>query len=287
MADQHAIEDLFVCVGAQKAGTTWLARMLGLHPEIFVTPVKELHYFDHQLGITNHLSCRKRRSRYRKYHQRLWTQPSRFRDNLSEWRWWQAYMRPELNDVWYRSLFNHRGAARFAVEATPEYALIGSEGYERLLRLAPHAKLLFILRDPRAQLRSKALHHCRAEGVAPTSLSMDAWVQLLAGDRFRELTDYAATLQALEASVPAAQFKIMFYEDIHADRRAALDDVCSYIGTEQAFPPSAEANLTAKVNVAQPAQLPDELDEVIAEMAAPIAERVQSRLGRLPQAWAT
>lgn len=286
MADQRTIEDLFVCVGAQKAGTTWLARVLGHHPEIFVTPVKELHYFDHQLGITNHLSGRKRRSRYRKYHQRLWTQPGRFRANLAEWRWWMAYMRPELNDAWYRSLFEHRGAARFAVEATPEYGLIGSEGYQWLLRLAPHARLLFILRDPKAQLRSKALHHCRAEGVEPASLSVDAWAKLFASDRFRALTDYATTLEALDASVPATQLKIMFYEDIHSDRRAALEDVCRFIGTAQAFPQSADEALTARVNVAQHAQLPGELDEVIADYAAPVIARVKSHLGRLPSAWA-
>jgi hypothetical protein len=34
------IENFFVCVGAQKAGTTWLARVLEDHPEIFMTPVK-------------------------------------------------------------------------------------------------------------------------------------------------------------------------------------------------------------------------------------------------------
>ena len=65
------IENLFVCVGAQKAGTTWLARVLEDHPEIFMTPVKEIHYFDHVAGITNHLNRRRMRSRYRKYHQRM------------------------------------------------------------------------------------------------------------------------------------------------------------------------------------------------------------------------
>ena len=46
------IENYFVCIGAQKSGTTWLARMLSAHPDIFVTPVKEILYFDHVAGIT-------------------------------------------------------------------------------------------------------------------------------------------------------------------------------------------------------------------------------------------
>lgn len=35
----------FVIAGTQKAGTTWLERQLGSHPDIF-TPRKQLHYFD-------------------------------------------------------------------------------------------------------------------------------------------------------------------------------------------------------------------------------------------------
>src|SRR5215471_17299234 len=36
----------FLCVGAHKAGTTWLYRQLDSHPDFWMPPVKELHYFD-------------------------------------------------------------------------------------------------------------------------------------------------------------------------------------------------------------------------------------------------
>lgn len=35
----------FVIAGTQKAGTTWLERQLGQHPQVF-TPSRQLHYFD-------------------------------------------------------------------------------------------------------------------------------------------------------------------------------------------------------------------------------------------------
>src|SRR5438309_7414307 len=41
----HACPD-FLCVGAQKAGTTWLYRELESHPDFWMPPLKELHYFD-------------------------------------------------------------------------------------------------------------------------------------------------------------------------------------------------------------------------------------------------
>lgn len=36
----------FICVGAQKAGTTTLYNILLQHPQIFLPEIKELHYFD-------------------------------------------------------------------------------------------------------------------------------------------------------------------------------------------------------------------------------------------------
>ncbi|MDY6993754.1 MAG: sulfotransferase [Pseudomonadota bacterium] len=36
----------FIGIGAQRSGTTWVANVMSLHPEIWVPPLKELHYFD-------------------------------------------------------------------------------------------------------------------------------------------------------------------------------------------------------------------------------------------------
>ena len=38
----------FLCIGAQKAGTTWLHAQLRSHPKVWLPPIKELHYFDHK-----------------------------------------------------------------------------------------------------------------------------------------------------------------------------------------------------------------------------------------------
>src|SRR3954454_22181194 len=36
----------FLCIGAQKAGTGWLYEQLRSHPDFWMPPMKELHYFD-------------------------------------------------------------------------------------------------------------------------------------------------------------------------------------------------------------------------------------------------
>ncbi|CAN0584770.1 unnamed protein product, partial [Laminaria digitata] len=35
----------FICIGAQKAATTWLYQSLKARPDIFLPVIKELHYF--------------------------------------------------------------------------------------------------------------------------------------------------------------------------------------------------------------------------------------------------
>ena len=44
---RHALPH-FLGIGAQKAGTTWLAENLRCHPEVFLPERKELHWLDHK-----------------------------------------------------------------------------------------------------------------------------------------------------------------------------------------------------------------------------------------------
>ena len=37
----------FLCIGAQKAGTSWLFAQLQSHPKVWMPPLKELQYFNH------------------------------------------------------------------------------------------------------------------------------------------------------------------------------------------------------------------------------------------------
>src|ERR1700756_1724896 len=53
----------FLCVGIHKGGTTWLYQQLDSHPDFWMPPLKELHYFD-QLSRVQRISsprCRDER----------------------------------------------------------------------------------------------------------------------------------------------------------------------------------------------------------------------------------
>lgn len=277
------IDCYFVCIGAQKSGTTWLARVLSHHPELFVTPVKEIHYFDHVRGITQHLSVSKRRSRYRKYYQRMFTQWHRFSEYREQWSWYRDYMRSPIDDAWYASLFRHRGDKKFAGEVTPEYAIIGRDGLQHIRRLAPDARVMFIMRNPVTRAWSQVLHHCRANNLDAGRQTPATIIDILSLETFRQLSDYVGTIDDVRATFAPEQTRMMFYEDMHRDRHAMLEDVCGFIGV--GFDKGHFVNLGRRYNRSQEGELPGPIAEHMRNLYRPVAEGVRQRVGRIPDAW--
>ena len=224
------IKDYFVCIGAQKAGTTWLGRVMSRHPEVFFTPVKEIHYFDHVRGITQHLSDKKRRSRLRKHYQRLLTQWGRLSELKAQNGWYSRYMSDPIDDAWYAALFADRLGRRFAGEATPEYAILDVEGLEHIRRLAPSARIIFIMRNPVRQAWSQLLHQCRVRRLDARRLDKRQMREILADERVRALGDYPATLRNVAQVFPKTQLLTLFYEEVHAGRLATIEQVSNFIG---------------------------------------------------------
>lgn len=278
-----AIENYFVGIGAQKSGTTWLARMLASHPDVFVTPVKEIHYFDHIRGLTEHLSDQKRRSRYRKYHQRMWTQWSRFSEHRVQRAWWRDYMASPIDDQWYARLFAHRGGATMAGEITPEYAILGREGLGHIRRLAPSARVIFIMRNPVDRMWSQVLHQCRVRGIDANRQSTEAVITMLQEPRFGELGDYAATIEDMRAVFHREQTLALFYEEMHKDRLAALEQVCRFIGVP--FQARYFAETGRRFNRSQQAELPAPVRAYLNDACRDQVEAVHGLMGRLPETW--
>src|SRR3989449_8722430 len=53
----------FLCIGAHKGGTTWLYQQLDSHPDFWMPPFKELHYFDQLSNVERASSPRCRDER--------------------------------------------------------------------------------------------------------------------------------------------------------------------------------------------------------------------------------
>lgn len=283
MTEPRTIDRYFVCIGAQKAGTTWLARTLSRHPDVFMTPVKEIHYFDHIRGVTAHLSDAKRRSRYRKYHQRMWTQWNRWSEYRVQGSWYRAYMKDPIDDNWYCSLFQDRLGRKMAGEATPEYSVLGRDGLDHIKRLAPDARVLYIMRDPVTRAWSQILHRCRVQNIDAGKVGDDRLISLTEPEDFRVHGDYGRVLDDLFAVFPSELVLTAFYEEIHEDRQAALSKICDFLGVGSFD--DKESGLKKRYNRSQSVAMPDGVTRHLRSLYAPVVRQVEERLGTVPEQW--
>ncbi len=120
----------FLCIGAQKAGTTWLDKNLRRHPALWLPPMKELQYFSHlHLPATRKWTTRQRRERerrergsqlLRRYFER--TIPRIGTSATSR----GSPISPagRSADDWYGRIFSLAPRERICGEVTPDYATL-------------------------------------------------------------------------------------------------------------------------------------------------------------------
>ena len=137
----------FVCIGAQKAGTTWLHYNLKDHPDMWLPPVKEFHYFNrvraneallgdwempHPAGLYN---------RYLK---------NQFPPNLNNIRWLRNYYEYKLSKRSYLGLFDDKYTnGKVCGDITPGYSTLDISGVRYAQKvLGSETPIIFILRNP-------------------------------------------------------------------------------------------------------------------------------------------
>jgi hypothetical protein len=121
----------FLCVGAQKGGTSWLYRQLEPHPDFWMPPLKELHYLD-SLNRTRRFRpprCRDQRD-------------ASFLDSMKNL---SALSYIDLES--YGRLFEHKGSL-VSGDISPAYSTLTDEVIQRVVNSFPNLKVLFLARDP-------------------------------------------------------------------------------------------------------------------------------------------
>src|SRR5690349_22303741 len=168
----------FLGVGAPRTGTTWLSSNLRRHPEIWMTPVKEVHYFDkrHLKRSDNpfyqrHL--RKRMRRYRKldtYRKAIRPGDSGFLRNA---RWDAHFFLPKRDNDWYQGVFRPE-PGQIAGEITPAYSTMKVRVVKEIHGINPDMRIIYLLRDPIERSRSSALMSLSKRAGRPPESIADA-----------------------------------------------------------------------------------------------------------------
>lgn len=255
-----------LCIGAQKAGTSWLAQMLGQHPQVWIPPFKEVQYFNH-LHIPEH-------RRWIGWHYR--NKPQEIRDRHV---FRKVPLDPALDayltaitagkmfhNQWYKRVFAPAPAHAIPMDFTPEYSGLPEAGVDAVHALLPKARVIYLLRHPVDRAISQLRMNLRREKRAPATL--DDWLAEVANPVLDERGDYAAYLPRWLERYP--DMLVIPFGRIARAPHLVMDEVEAYLG----IGPMAYGNLDQKVFANAPGLMPP--PEAVAALEARLAPQVDA-----------
>ncbi|RMH88590.1 MAG: sulfotransferase [Calditrichaeota bacterium] len=256
----------FLCIGAQKAGTTWLSRNLPYHPRIWTPPIKALRYFNEPSRtplIFRAFSTHRRNERWRslaKY--RLYNLRNIHEEQHLRW-FLRLFFFPRT-DKWYASLFTP-GPGQVAGEVTPAYARLDEAVVARIHSLMPGVKIIYLLRDPIERLWSQAAMHFSNRGYDNLLNVPEMELQAFLNRKNANLnSQYPEVLRRWETYFPSEQIFVGFFDKLREDPAGYLKDIYRFLGVEaedRYIPPQ----VAQKHNARTYPPIPDHLARMLAE----------------------
>jgi hypothetical protein len=258
----------FLVIGAQRAGTTWLHRVLQRHPALWLPPVKELHYFD-KLDIERTILNPKERRRIG------------LKRLLSLDPWLLTFWFGSRSDEWYASLFSDaRARGLIAGEITPAYATLDETVLQRIRRMNDKIKLIFVMRDPVDRVWS-AVNNAAKKGADATTVEKSIKHAREWGAVAR--SGYSDTIKRMEAVFPVSQIHYCFFDDLRDRPKSLTSDLLTFLGVEPAPVP---LQLPSAVNVAAVSKaVPPEFSREMARDYLDMVQQLCRRFQGPPHKW--
>ncbi len=262
--------DVYI-IGAQKAGTTWLANQLQWHPQCWVPAIKELFYFD-QVHIYPRDSW--------PFERRLHTWKT-FRDDpvfqplVENMKFWckeyivamqSLYLDRDrvVDDFWYAANFAHCGSNQLAFDVSPSYSTLPVAAVAHMRRISPHARIIFILRNP----IERAWSHFRMELDALGDYSLESQRRTLEekANPLFVYSNYAQIYHNYLRCFPRDSILLLDFKRIALEPYAVLKDIFEFLHLDCSidfFPSLDEKAFEGKSLQGNP--------EIVAEMTKMIA----------------
>ncbi len=219
----------FLCVGAQKGGTSWLYYQLSWHADFWMPPVKELHYFDALSKVKRGSPPRCKDARDQCFLQKMTALGTQSHIDLD------AYSR----------LFESKGAL-LSGDITPAYSMLSDEIIEQIVVRFPNLKVIFLARDPVERAWSQLSMGVRLGNIGPfDATDADAVIRNLLNPGVF-LRSYPSQIVARwKRYVRPALFRIYFFDDLKKNPADLRRSILLFLGAD---PDKPSGRCTAEQN---------------------------------------
>ena len=285
---------LLYCVGATKAGTTWLYRYLHDHPECAMPAVKEAHYWD-TFDADN---CARQVANYRIRLREMRESKTKAMDagrgwqvqnldrRINEMKALVSLLEGERGDdqAYIDWVMDGRADAAVVGDVTPNYATLPDATLARMRDAHPQAKFIFLIRDPldrlwshirmqaRRQRQDHEVYEKKANNILYRMLNRGQETHIL------ERGDYPKIIRKLRRIIPEGRLLVQFAEDLFT--KEGLARLCAFLGIKPVTPEVAQA-----VHEGPVVEMLDKLRPRAVGLLNEHYEWVARNIGPLPQRW--
>jgi hypothetical protein len=267
-----------VCIGAQKAATSWFHRVCQARSDLWVPPFKEVHFFDHKFCPEN----------------RKWIEASlvrgveraaaRHRRNAKDRRGaepdpdYLAYLeslleQPAFNGTWYKRVFSRAPNRLACLDVTPEYSTLPEDGVDFLARFLKGSRFIYILRDPASRATSQLRMNLTRRNIVPST--REDWMRHARDPVIANRGDYKTYIPRWRARFSDRDLLFLAYGDIRERPQSVMRQVEAFAGLDREDP----WGLNRVFHKGGTLQVPDYVESYFAEQFQDQSRFLQAEFG--------
>lgn len=250
-----------LCIGAQKAGTSWLHENLKSNPGVWLPPFKELHFLDHRFLPAHR--------RWTKGHVargiRGAVERAEAAGNLEDLAYLKTLTEPPLlTRNWYRRVFLRCTDDKVGIDVTPEYASIPLEGvqYAREI-LGPELRLIYLIREPAERALSQMRMYIGRRKRIPKT--QQDWDLLLSEPDFLDRGNYASHIPRWKAVFPEMSFLFIPFGQVAREPLAVLRSVEAFCDLPPSEYPRAQERVYGGPSVDIPVEVVERVRNLVSD----------------------